>query len=337
MKVNCHCHIFSLDCVPLEFRERFFLNVTNPVHGFVHRLLKTILPHDSKIEGFLDFVDMSISEIAQMLVGEMDEAGIDICTPLMMDMAYCKKFGGGIKSFEDQIRETENAVKAINNRYNRVRMYPFIAADPNREDVVDIVKNALSRGVFKGVKIYPVMGFTADDKRLYPIYEYCMENKMPITTHCENGGIPGLKDYYHLANPKHWAAVLKDFPELILNLAHNDRTGSSWQAKIAQLIKSHPNVYTDISYDTEMWFMPRRYFKHIKQMLGTPKIQDRLLYGTDWYMGRFLWTENSYLKWFLEYSKKIPWCRVEFTSGEIKRLTEDNPKEFLGLKNGVTS
>jgi len=29
MKINCHCHIFSLDCVLLEFRKRFVLDVKN--------------------------------------------------------------------------------------------------------------------------------------------------------------------------------------------------------------------------------------------------------------------------------------------------------------------
>jgi predicted TIM-barrel fold metal-dependent hydrolase len=274
---------------------------------------------------------MSIFEIAQKLVDEMDEAGIDICTPLMMDMEYCKKFGVATRSFEGQMTETAAAVTSINKKYNRTRMLPFIAADANREDVVDMVKDALKGGVFSGVKIYPVMGFTPDDKRLYPIYAHCVKNHVPITAHCENGGIPGLKEYYYLADPKYWAVVLKDFPELTLDLAHNDRTGSSWQGMIAQLIKTYPNVYTDVSYDTEMWFSPRRYFKHIKGMLGAPKIQDRLLYGTDWYMWRCFWTEASYLKWFLEYSRKIFWCRIAFTPQDIKRLTEDNPRRFLRL------
>jgi predicted TIM-barrel fold metal-dependent hydrolase len=66
-------------------------------------------------------------------------------------------------------------------------------------------------------------------------------------------------------------------------------------------------------------------------MLSTPKIQDRLLYGTDWFMGRYFWTEESYLKWFTEYPRKIPWCRVEFNEQDMRRLTEDNPKRFLGL------
>jgi predicted TIM-barrel fold metal-dependent hydrolase len=301
------------------------------MHRFVQQLVRRILPEDSKLEDCLDLFDRSILEIAQRLVSEMDEAGIDVCSPLMMDMAYCKKYGGGTKRFEDQMRETAAAVDAINKKYDRLRMLPFIAADPNREGVVEIVRDALSNGVFRGVKIYPVMGFTPEDKRLYPIYDYCIEKNIPITAHCENGGIPGLKEYYHLADPKYWATVLNDFPTLTLNLAHNDRTGSPWQHKIAELIKAFPNVYTDISYDTEMWFMPRRYFRDIKRMLETPRIRDRLLYGTDWYMGRCVWTEKSYLKWFSEYSRKIFWCRVEFTEEEIRRLTEDNPKRFLGL------
>ncbi|MBW1732670.1 MAG: amidohydrolase family protein [Deltaproteobacteria bacterium] len=343
MKINCHCHIFSLDCVPLEFRKRFVLDVKNSVHRFIHRLLRIILPNDSNLQAWIDLLDLSISEIAHRLVQEMDEAGMDISTPLMMDMEFCKGFGGGAtKSFQVQANETIEAVESVNRKYGRTRLYPFIAADPNREGVVDIVIDALKGGVFKGVhpvkspkggsqaafhgvKIYPVMGFTPDDKRLYPIYEYCMDSGIPITAHCENGGIPGLDDYYHLAHPKYWGIVLNDFPGLKLNLAHNDRTGSPWQPVIADLIMRYPNVYTDCSYDTEMMFIPRKYFRSIKQMLNTPKIQDRLLYGTDWYMGRCFWTEKSYLKWFTTYSRRIPWCRVEFTGEEIKRMTEDTP------------
>jgi len=151
------------------------------------------------------------------------------------------------------------------------RIYPFIAADPKRGGVANIVIDALKGGVFKGVKIYPVMGFTPDNRRLYPIYEYCTDNGIPITAHCENGGIPGLDNYYHLAHPKYWGIVLNDFPNLKLNLVHNDRTGSPWQPVIADLIMRYPNVYTDCSYDTEMMFIPGKYFRGIKQMLNTRK------------------------------------------------------------------
>ena len=331
MKINCHCHIFSLDCVPLAFRQRFLLDVRNPFHKLMRRLVDHVLPQDSKVEEWLGMADLSIREIADTLVVEMDEAGIDLCTPLMMDMAYCKAFGGNLKPFEEQLAETIAAVTAVNDRYQKSRMWPFVAADPHRENVVDVVTNALEGGIFKGVKIYPVMGFTPDDRRLYPIYDYCVQREVPITTHCQNGGIPGLEGYYRLAHPKYWKRVLSAFPELVLNLAHNDWTGTSWQRGIRQLILDYPNVYTDVAYDTEMWLMPRRYFKSIQKMLHTAKIQDRLLFGTDWYMGRFLWTEASYLEWFTRHAAKIPWCRVKFTPMDMHRLTDANPRRFLGL------
>jgi len=331
MKINCHCHIFSLDCVPEEFKRRFILDVRNPLHRLIHRILKTILPDGSILETWIDLCTLSISEIAQRLVREMDDAGIEVCTPLMMDMEFCEGFGGGVKSFEEQVAETVEAVDDINRSYGRTRMLPFIAADPRRKNVAEIVIDALERGVFKGVKIYPVMGFTPDDRRLYPIYAHCKRKEIPITTHCENGGIPGLDAYYHLAHPGYWELVLKDLPTLKLNLAHNDRTGSPWQQVIADLIIRYPNVYTDVSYDTEMLCMPGRYFRSIRQMLNTPKIRDRVLYGTDWYMGRCFWTEGSYLRWFTTYSEKIPWCGIEFTKEDMMRLTEHNPMSFLGL------
>jgi len=335
MKINCHCHIFSLQCVPLEFRKRFFLDMSNGVQRYVHGMLERALPDGSLLKDWWVLRDAPISEIARRLVAEMDEAGEDLCVPLMMDMAYCGAFGGDVMPYEEQIAQTAAAAKEINLEAGRTRMMPFIAADPRRENVTDVVLDALASGAFHGVKIYPVMGYEPNDARLYPIYEHCAAHAVPITTHCQNGGIPGLKDYYHLAAPELWEPVLADFPALTLDLAHNDRTGSSWQQTIERLITTYPNVYTDLSYDLEMWAMPGRYFGHVKRLLGTPKLQDRILYGTDWYMGRCFWTEVSYLKWFEEYCRKVFWSPVEFTEEDLARLMEHNPKRFLGLPDGT--
>ncbi len=331
MRINCHCHIFSLDCVPEQFRQRFLLKPETAWQRLVHRIVRAIVPRQTLLGDWLGFIDLSIAKIAERLVAEMDAAGIDLCTPLMMDMAYCEGFGGATKSFEEQLAETEAAVAAVNAASGRTRMLPFVAADPRRPDVVHIVCDALEGGAFKGVKVYPVMGFEPTDRRLYPIYDYCAAHRVPVTAHCENGGIPGLAAYYHLADPTGWAPVLADFPSLILNLAHHDRTGSRWQGTIEGLILACENVYTDLSFDTEMWWKPRRYFRNVQRVLSTPKLRDRVLYGTDWYMGRCFWTEASYIAWFTDYARRIPWCRVTFTDQELRLLTEGNPRRFLGL------
>ena len=198
MRINCHCHIFSLDCVPEQFRQRFLLKPETAWQRLVHRIVRAIVPRQTLLGDWLGFIDLSIAKIAERLVAEMDAAGIDLCTPLMMDMAYCEGFGGATKSFEEQLAETEAAVAAVNAASGRTRMLPFVAADPRRPDVVHIVCDALEGGAFKGVKVYPVMGFEPSDRRLYPIYDYCAAHRVPVTAHCENGGIPGLAAYYHL-------------------------------------------------------------------------------------------------------------------------------------------
>ncbi|MFW6108568.1 MAG: amidohydrolase family protein [bacterium] len=333
MAVNCHCHVFSLACVPAGFRQRFLLDRQTPWQDRMHDVVRRLLPEHSMLGEWLGMVDRSIGEIADLLVAEMDEAGVDLATPLMMDMAYCEGFGGGVLDFEQQIAETEAAVQRINAAAGRTRLLPFVAAEPRRPDVARIVCDTLERGVCRGVKIYPVMGFTPDDRRLWPVYEYCAEHGMPVTAHCQDGGIPGLGDYYHLAAPRHWEPVLADFPALVLNLAHNDRTGSEWQQTIERLIGEHQSVYTDVAYDLEMWYAPVRYFRHVQHLLATPGLQDRLLYGTDWYMGRCFWTEASYLAWFRDYAARIPFVGVRFGDEELRRLTEANPRRFLGLSS----
>jgi len=333
MRINCHCHIFSLDDVPDRLKERLYLDLSNPLHRMVHLVLRAFLPRESKPEEWLDFARLSVREIGWRLVAEMDEAGIELATPLMMDMAYCEGFAGGTKDFQAQVDETLEVVEEIRQACGRTRLLPFVAADPRRPGVVPLVIRALEGGGFKGVKIYPVMGFYPYDERLTPLYEFCQDRGIPLTAHCFHGGIPLLDRTYHMADPAHWLPVLEQFPTLRLNLAHNDRLGTPWQERIRALIMEHPHVYTDVSFNAEMLYRPRRYFRFIQAWLRTPVLRERLLYGTDWYMGRFLWTERSYLRWFEQYAARIPWCRVRFTTEELRLLTEENPLRFLGLSS----
>ncbi|MFP4028114.1 MAG: amidohydrolase family protein [Candidatus Brocadiia bacterium] len=331
MIINCHCHIFDLECVPGDFRRRFMLDLKSHLQRFAYDQVSRMMPGDTRLKQWWQLADLSIEQIARRLLSEMDEAGVDTCVPLMMDMAYCEGYGGTIKDYEDQIAETASAVKKINAESNSPRMLPFIAVDPRRPNAIDLACEGLEKGPFRGVKIYPVMGFTPDEKRLRPLWSYCEENQTPITTHCQNGGVPGLQGYYELAHPKYWRPVLEDFPDLVLNLAHNDRLGSPWQSVIKEIMQTYPRVYIDVSYNLEMWYMPGRYFQYIKRLLNTPAFQNRLLYGTDWYMGRCFWTEETYLKWFREYASEIPWCSVTFTESEWRLLTETNPRRFLNF------
>ena len=332
--INCHCHVFSVDCVPGAFRERFAIDLRLRRNRLLHRFLNALLQNRTRLTEWLDFVSLSIAEITDRLVAEMDEAGIELAVPLMMDMAYTERFGGDIKPYEEQIAETLAAVAAVHRRYGRTRLLPFVAVDPRRPGGVDLSLDQLQRGRCAGVKIYPVMGFLPADERLWPLYRFCEAFRVPITTHCENGGLPGFQDDYHFAAPQNWEPVLAAFPTLVLNLAHNDHTGSAWQREIHRLMRVRPHVYTDISYDTEMWYMPGAYFRSVRRLLRTPGLRDRVLFGTDWYMGRYLWTEASYVRWFTHGARRIFWRPTAFSREELERLMVRNPRRFLGLAPG---
>ncbi len=172
----------------------------------------------------------------------------------------------------------------------------------------DIEKKLFPNGPCLGVKMYPALGYppnlyinphkndTYADRQfnnLRKLFEFCAKNKIPVTAHCSPLGMTiadgfnymfrdekEKKDKYPIeesalyldkinGHPDNWDDVIRDFPELRINLAHFGGMGQwyssekdlrnkygdtyydscvkTWKDKIADLASSKPNVYTDIS------------------------------------------------------------------------------------------
>src|SRR5919199_5250363 len=74
------------------------------------------------------------------------------------------------------------------------------------------------------LKIHPVHGgFRPDDAALYPAYSVLVERGVPLVVHCGTSSFPGSTNAY--ADPLLLDAVLRDFPELQVVLAHG---GLGW-------------------------------------------------------------------------------------------------------------
>jgi predicted TIM-barrel fold metal-dependent hydrolase len=176
-----------------------------------------------------------------------------------------------------------------------IPMHGFVAFDPLRavrrkpEDPapLDIVKEAVTRHGFLGVKLYSPMGFkpTANaehglvfpayaaqnepgfgeklDDALDSLYAWCHAEEVPILAHTTESMSAG-PDFAARAEPRFWEKVLAKYPKLKLNLAHFGNFsqafgkegspirdyGKTWEYEIAELIKRgrYPNLYADISY-----------------------------------------------------------------------------------------
>ena len=121
---------------------------------------------------------------------------------------------------------------------------------PEKYISLDLVKDAIRNKGFIGVKIYNTLGYRplgnamVDDERrrifhdnkmkrycdftgeqfdqvLTELYEFCVQEQVPITAHCVSNGVeayPGAS--FDFGNPVFWQAVLDRFPDLHLNLGH---------------------------------------------------------------------------------------------------------------------
>jgi predicted TIM-barrel fold metal-dependent hydrolase len=194
---------------------------------------------------------------------------------------------------------------------------PFLAVDPRRIGVMELIEMKLNEGngVFKGIKVYPQLGFLPSHPRLAEVFEYCEKNNVPVTTHTSSmGGIKNyesenyvvswVEDNNHLENfedyngnkgqyysdPEKWRPVLERWPKLRLNFAHfggnnqfegqHDPKDIKWMNSIIDLMKKYENVYADLSYYTR-----KETLAYITEIMKKNDIlKSRLMFGTDYIM-----------------------------------------------------
>ena len=122
-------------------------------------------------------------------------------------------------------------------------LLPFVAVDPwalspdeNRVHLLDLVAS----GGARGVKIHPVIQrFEANDERLRPTFETCVELDLSVVAHAGPG-----RGSVQFGEPAAFAGVLRRFPGLKLVLAHLG--GGAWN-NVERFARDFPNAYFDCS------------------------------------------------------------------------------------------
>ena len=192
----------------------------------------------------------------------------------------------------------------------------------------------LDSNFFAGIKVYPPLGFDPwpDDEterqKVRELYRVAEEKRIPITCHGGSGGfraIP-LATAVRFASISKWEAVLKEYPQLKLNLAHFPMKTRELtrRNRTFQLLMANKNVYIDISCQATN----PRYYKALEQFIsklsGTErtKFMQRLLFGSDFAVN-LLWTEsyNAYVSLFSE--------TATLTPEDKQALCSINPESFL--------
>lgn len=204
--INCHTHCFTVNHVPDDFaRGMFLFYKLFPIrwiknHQVIRWLLRQlnkrwvisilgrVSPNTVKTLGrlraFAAFYELeSQREMIDLLRGYYPSNTKFIL--LTMDMEYMAA-GASISPFSEQLDELAR-IKSI-PEYHDI-LYPFVFADPRRENVTTLVKQRIESGAFSGIKIYPALGYFPFDKGLKDVYQYAIEKNLPIITHCIRGPV----------------------------------------------------------------------------------------------------------------------------------------------------
>jgi len=75
------------------------------------------------------------------------------------------------------------------------KVFPFLAIDPRRMGTMKLIEMKVNKGkgIFKGIKIYPPLGYLPTHPNLAPVFDYCVQYDIPITLHCSPGGINNFR------------------------------------------------------------------------------------------------------------------------------------------------
>ncbi len=205
---------------------------------------------------------------------------------------------------------------------NSDSIYPFLAVDPRRKGIADLVKEKVSKeGPFYGVKLYTAMGYLPTHPVLDEVCQYCNDNEIPVTVHCSTIGMSSplseirvksgsetfdvtfedTDDFsaqaMYFGDPSKWGAVLEKYSNLKLNFAHfggeeeiekklridnDDENLNLSYTNWVESIMSLMSTYDNVYADIS--YTPKTDSRaNIKILIDTyPALQDRLLFGTDY-------------------------------------------------------
>lgn len=172
------------------------------------------------------------SQPLEVLVAEMDEAGIERAVLLPVD---CTTAHGCRIVTNEQVADLAGKSS---------RFVGFASVDPSVKEAPRQLERAVKGLGLKGLKLDPALQrFGLDDRRLaWPVYQAASELGIPVVVHCGlSWSMIGQAKY---ARPLALEEVAQEFPRLRIVIAH---CGWPWVDEALLVALKYRNVFLDTS------------------------------------------------------------------------------------------
>lgn len=257
--IDGHINLASTKFVPRRFVETTASNM----HSRVATAGKALPKEKLTAMMLAQYMDHS----GETLLKEMDGAGITKAVLLAPDFS--------------QVADCEiTPLEVIQCHHEIMQKHPdrfvaLVGVDPRSgPDTLKNFDEAITRYRFAGMKLYPPAGYSPSDRRLYPFYEICAANKVPVLTHTG----PGWHDLdFKLGHPMEVDQASRDFPGVNFILGHG---AVSYSEDATYLCMYRENMYMDMSgfpavISADGWE------KHMNRMFRLG-INHKILFGSSW-------------------------------------------------------
>lgn len=246
---------------------------------------------------------------------QMDKAGIDQSVLLIID--------GGLGMEEPEMSLPE--IFALHHQLQQAhpdRFIVFGGVDPRRgEEGLELFKKGIEVYGFRGMKLYPPMGYAMDDPGLMPFYALCNQHKLPVLLHSG----PSLESLAnHFAEPENILKVAQQFPDTNFILAH---AGYSLHKESIREVLKTENVFADLAAFQTLKRGENGYAPEL-ELIFQDDWHKKVLFGTDWPLFNLM---NS-LTHPVEHVQKAFESTRGATEEALKVLFTENAKGILREK-----
>lgn len=356
---NCHVHTFTHKHVPDRFvhfrlltwllRQKWF---RVPVLGLVRRSARG---RRTRLARYARVVEVSHGESQEAIFLSARSYYPSKTRFVVLPMDMERMQAGSVE--ESIAKQHEQLLALTTHQEYRQVLIPFAAADPRRPDVVESTKRLLEKG-FRGIKLYPPLGYHPNHPRLSELYAYAAANGFPVMTHCSRPGSvqfrgepddemrtdPLTGELLDLScaellelftDPDSYVPILQANPKLKLCLAHfggagewrryledpwGFGAGSGKKSWLAKILELLPS-YPNLFTDISYTvFAEDDYVYMLKVVLSQGAVAERVLFGSDFYVVEEAKNEERRI------SMRI---RAELGEGLFRQIAEDNPRRYL--------
>jgi len=250
------------------------------------------------------------------LVEQMDRAGIARTVLLMIPILNTGQREGMTAE------EVYAHHRAVQQRHPH-RLLVFAGVDPRGgENDLQLFTKAVRDWGFRGMKLYPPLGYAADCGSLDGYYELCRDNGLAVVVHT-GPSLPEMQN--SLADVGRVAAAARRWPEINFILAH---AGYLLESDAVALAHACPNVYLDMSaFQSRYARADARAARELGRVFGDP-LCDKVLFGTDWPLFNLLTGPARNLQLVRDVFRLTPLGGDE---SRLERVLAGNARRLLGL------